>query len=99
MFLGAVAWYCGLAAGGIARVGQLNLVQPLLALLCSAILLGERVTWPFSMTAIVVIIAMVVCIKSRVAMVRRWAVPRGLDSAADVVRDAQDGRCRPLGVA
>ena len=70
MFLGSVAWYRGLAAGGIARVGQLNLAQPLLALLSSAILLGERVTWPFVVTAIIVIGAMAVCIKSRVATAR-----------------------------
>jgi drug/metabolite transporter (DMT)-like permease len=66
MFLGSVAWYRGLAAGGIARIGQLNLAQPLLALLWSAILLDERITWPFVATAIVVIAAMAVCIKSRV---------------------------------
>jgi len=66
MFLGSVAWYRGLAAGGIARIGQLNLAQPLLALLWSALLLGERITWPFVVTAAVVIAAMAVCIKSRV---------------------------------
>jgi drug/metabolite transporter (DMT)-like permease len=68
MFLGSVAWYRGLAAGGIARIGQLNLAQPLLALLWSAILLGERITWPFVATAVVVIASMAVCIKSRVAV-------------------------------
>lgn len=68
MFLGSVAWYRGLAAGGIARIGQLNLAQPLLALLWSVILLGERITWPFVATAIVVISSMAVCIKSRVAV-------------------------------
>jgi drug/metabolite transporter (DMT)-like permease len=68
MFLGSVAWYRGLAAGGIARIGQLNLAQPLLALLWSAILLGERITWPFVVTAIIVIAAMAVCIKSRIAV-------------------------------
>ena len=67
MFLGSVAWYRGLAAGGIARIGQLNLAQPLLALLWSAIVLGERVTAPFLITAVVVMVSMAVCIKSRVA--------------------------------
>jgi len=66
MFLGSVAWYEGLAAGGIARVGQLNLVQPLVALGWAAVLLGERVSWPFFMTAIVVLSSMAVCIRSRV---------------------------------
>ena len=66
MFLGSVAWYRGLAVGGIARIGQLNLAQPLLALLWSALLLDERITWPFTVTAIVVATAMAVCIKSRI---------------------------------
>jgi drug/metabolite transporter (DMT)-like permease len=66
MFLGSVVWYEGLAAGGIARVGQLNLVQPLVALGWAALLLGERVSWPFFMTAIAVLLSMAVCIRSRV---------------------------------
>lgn len=67
MFLGSVAWYRGLAAGGVARIGQLNLAQPLLALLWSAIVLGERVSAPFLITAVVVMVSMAVCIGSRVA--------------------------------
>lgn len=41
MFLGFVAWYSGLASGGIAKMGQLQLLQPFLTLLWSALLLGE----------------------------------------------------------
>lgn len=66
MFLGSVVWYEGLAAGGIARIGQLNLVQPLVALGWAALLLGERVSWPFFITAIVVLLSMAICIRSRV---------------------------------
>ncbi len=44
MFLGFFAWYRGLALGGIARVGQVQLLQPLLTLGWSALLLGESVT-------------------------------------------------------
>lgn len=43
MFLGFFAWYAGLARGGIAAVGQIQLVQPLLTLGWSALLLGEAV--------------------------------------------------------
>jgi drug/metabolite transporter (DMT)-like permease len=43
MFLGFFAWYRGLALGGIATVGQVQLVQPFLTILASAWLLGERV--------------------------------------------------------
>ncbi len=44
MFLGFFAWYAGLARGGIARVGQIQLAQPVLTLAWSALLLGEPVT-------------------------------------------------------
>lgn len=43
MFIGFFAWYQGLAEAGIARASQLQLVQPILGLLWSALLLGERV--------------------------------------------------------
>lgn len=43
MFLGFVAWYRGLALGGVARVGQLQLVQPVLTVGWSALLLAESV--------------------------------------------------------
>ncbi|HWT93525.1 MAG TPA: DMT family transporter, partial [Solirubrobacteraceae bacterium] len=43
MFLGFFAWYAGLARGGVARVGQIQLLQPLLTLSWSALILGEHV--------------------------------------------------------
>jgi drug/metabolite transporter (DMT)-like permease len=43
MFLGFFAWYRGLALGGIAAVGQLQLLQPFLTIFASAWLLGEPV--------------------------------------------------------
>jgi drug/metabolite transporter (DMT)-like permease len=44
MFLGFFAWYRGLALGGIARIGQLQLVQPFFTIFGSVVLLGERLT-------------------------------------------------------
>ncbi len=44
MFLGFFAWYHGLALGGIARVGQVQLLQPALTLGWGALLLGESVS-------------------------------------------------------
>ena len=44
MLVGFIFWYRGLALGGIAAVGQLQLLQPFLGLLLSAWLLGESVT-------------------------------------------------------
>jgi drug/metabolite transporter (DMT)-like permease len=43
MLLGFFAWYRGLALGGAARVGQVQLAQPVLTLAWSALLLGETV--------------------------------------------------------
>ncbi|WP_117211965.1 DMT family transporter [Allorhizocola rhizosphaerae] len=59
MFLGFFAWYAGLAKGGIARVGQIQLAQPVLTLLWSALLLAETVT-PASIGAALVVLGCVV---------------------------------------
>ncbi|MCW3818255.1 DMT family transporter [Micromonospora sp. DR5-3] len=59
MFLGFFAWYAGLARGGIAQVGQIQLAQPVLTLVWSALLLGESVT-PASIAAALVVLACVV---------------------------------------
>ncbi len=45
MFLGMICWYRGLALGGIARVGQVQLIQPFLTLLWAVLLLGEAWSW------------------------------------------------------
>jgi drug/metabolite transporter (DMT)-like permease len=65
-FLGFFAWYRGLALGGIARVGQTQLVQPFLTLLVSAALLGERVTPSMLAVAAVVVAAVAVAARARV---------------------------------
>lgn len=44
MLIGFIFWYKGLALGGIAAVGQLQLLQPFLGLGLSATLLHERVS-------------------------------------------------------
>ncbi len=45
MFLGFFAWYKGLSLGGVARVGQVQLLQPFLTILASTVLLGEPLTF------------------------------------------------------
>ncbi|TAL54856.1 DMT family transporter [Pandoraea sp.] len=50
-FLGFFAWYAGLAMGGIARVGQVQLLQIFFTIALSALLFGEKVdltTWLFA---------------------------------------------------
>ncbi len=45
MYLGFFAWNRGLAIGGIAKVGQMQLVQPFITLAAAAAMLGERIGW------------------------------------------------------
>jgi drug/metabolite transporter (DMT)-like permease len=41
MWVGFFFWYRGLAQGGVAKVGQVQLLQPFFTLLCARVLLGE----------------------------------------------------------
>ena len=66
MLIGFVFWYRGLALGGIAAVGQLQLLQPFLGLALAATLLGE----PVSPGLVAVAAGVVLC----VAGGRRFAV-------------------------
>jgi drug/metabolite transporter (DMT)-like permease len=58
MLIGFVFWYRGLALGGIAGVGQLQLLQPFFGLALAAFLLGE----PVSMLMVAVTAAVVFCV-------------------------------------
>jgi len=67
-FLGFFPWYKGLALGGVARVGQLQLLQPFLTLAASWALLGEQLTVPMLVFAAAVV--------ATVAIGRRMPVAR-----------------------
>lgn len=58
MLLGFVFWYRGLAQGGIAAVGQLQLLQPFMGLGLAALLLHEKVNG----SMLVVTLAAVICV-------------------------------------
>ena len=45
MFLGFFAWYRGLSVGPMARVSQVQLVQPVMTIGWASLLLGERLDW------------------------------------------------------
>jgi len=66
MFLGFFAWYQGLARGGVARVGRLQLAQPVLTLAWSALLLGEHITLAAAIAAVIVLASVAVGRKARV---------------------------------
>ena len=55
MFLGFFAWYHGLALGGVAKIGQIQLAQPVLTLGWSALILGETVTAAMLVAALAVL--------------------------------------------
>ncbi|WP_265532894.1 DMT family transporter [Pseudomonas saponiphila] len=65
MLIGFVFWYRGLAQGGIAAVGQLQLLQPFFGLALAAGLLHEQV----SLGMLGVTLAVILC----VAGAKRWA--------------------------
>ncbi|GIF63733.1 membrane protein [Asanoa ishikariensis] len=67
MFLGFFAWYAGLARGGIARVGQIQLVQPVLTMAWSALLLSESVTAGAIAAALAVLVFVVLTQRTRAA--------------------------------
>lgn len=80
MLIGFIFWYRGLAQGGIAAVGQLQLLQPFFGMLLAAVFLHEEV----GPTLIAVNIAVVLC----VAATRRVArAPRMKAETEDVKSD------------
>jgi len=69
MFLGFFAWYAGLARGGVASVGQIQLAQPVLTLGWSALLLDQALTMPALVTAALVLTAVVITQRARAAKI------------------------------
>ena len=59
MLIGFVFWYRGLALGGIASVGQLQLLQPFFGLALAGLLLHEPVAWSM-IAATMLVVACVV---------------------------------------
>ncbi len=60
MFIGFVFWYRGMALGGVARVGQVQLVQPFLSLGGAALLLGDNLTIDNVAFAVAVIVVVAI---------------------------------------
>ncbi|WP_221177325.1 DMT family transporter [Nocardioides marmoriginsengisoli] len=70
MYLGFFAWYRGLAIGPMARVSQVQLVQPILTIGWAALLLGERLGWHTFAGGIVVIACAAGAVRTRTARPR-----------------------------
>ena len=56
MMVGFIFWYRGLALGGIAGVGQLQLLQPFFGFLLAAIFLGEPIAWTMIASTVIVVV-------------------------------------------
>jgi drug/metabolite transporter (DMT)-like permease len=86
MWGGFFAWYAGLARGGLARVGRLQLAQPVLTMIWSAAFFAETMQPAAVLTALVVLGA-VVTGKRRAAPTtspyRRFGQTRALQSMAE----------------
>jgi drug/metabolite transporter (DMT)-like permease len=67
MLVGFIFWYRGLALGGIAGVGQLQLLQPFLGLILAAVFLHEPIVWSMIASCAVVVLC--------VAGAKRFAGP------------------------
>jgi drug/metabolite transporter (DMT)-like permease len=65
MFLGFFAWYRGLAIGPMARVSQIQLVQPVMTICWAALLLHEHITWPTALGGGAVIAAAGLAVRTR----------------------------------
>lgn len=60
MWLGFFAWYKALSMGGIARIGQLQLLQPFMTMVGAVLILGEHIQVAQCVIAIVVLICVAV---------------------------------------
>ncbi|MCV9885057.1 DMT family transporter [Metabacillus halosaccharovorans] len=58
-FLAYIAWYSGMALGGIARVSQIQYLQPFLMILFATIFLDESITFFTLLIAVVVVLSVI----------------------------------------
>jgi drug/metabolite transporter (DMT)-like permease len=64
--IGFFPWYAGLARGGVAQIGQIQLIQPLLTLAWSALLLDEHIGLATVVASIAVLASVVATQRTRV---------------------------------
>ena len=98
MFLGFFAWYAGMARAGVARASQVQLAQPLLTLLWSWLLLGERAAMSTVVAAAGVLVCVLLAQRARVSRdmtassaIRRTVSQEGVSQSPVSRRGAVDG--------
>jgi drug/metabolite transporter (DMT)-like permease len=66
-YLGFFLWNSALALGGVARIGQVQLLQPFATLLIAALLLGEVIDLHMVLFALAVVVVVALGIRAKVA--------------------------------
>lgn len=79
MLIGFVFWYRGLALGGIALIGQLQLLQPFLGLCWSHLFLGEHIDTAMIVAAVSVVICIAASRRSMRSAVAARVPSQGVD--------------------
>src|SRR6185503_14915163 len=64
-WIGFFAWNAGMAMGGIARVSQVQLLQPFVTFVLAALLNGETITWQVVAFAAAVVATVAVSTRTR----------------------------------
>ncbi len=91
MFLGFFAWYRGLALGGVAKVSQVQLAQPLLTVGESALLFGQHVDLTILLAALSVVLCVAAAQRTRVRRHPAPPVPRPSNPGTPPLRDTTTG--------
>jgi drug/metabolite transporter (DMT)-like permease len=76
MLLGFFAWYRGLALGGVAKVSQVQLAQPLLTVAESALLFGQDLDPAVVLAAVAVLACVAAAQRARVRQRPDASAPR-----------------------
>ena len=71
-WIGFFAWNAGMAMGGIARVSQVQLLQPFITFALAALINGETITWQTVLFAAAVVATVAISTRTRA----RQAPPR-----------------------
>lgn len=66
MYLGFFAWYRGLAIGPMARISQIQLIQPVLTIVWAALIFGEAISPMVWIAAVAVFVLAGTAVRARV---------------------------------